>query len=121
MAAALGQVAMAAARLRGAAAAWDAHDETASIHAAQCERELAATFNDGAAANSDDVEAAFTARAAALEAAAEVAHAKAREMQGVEASARAIAAQSHSAVGLFQGVGAGVARGAHVHSHDGGA
>jgi hypothetical protein len=78
MAAALGKVAAAAARLRGAAAAWDADDEAASIHAAQCERELAATFNDGAAADSDDVEAAYAARAAALEAAAAAAHTKVR-------------------------------------------
>lgn len=120
LATALEDCAVAAARLRHAEAAWDEEEEEAAVRDAECERELwgfgDSSSGEGGVGASDAGEGAFAARAAAHEAVVEAARGTVQELQTAVAAARAEASQRHASVGLFQGVGAGQARG-HAHQH----
>ena len=105
--AALGAVVVAADALRAASARWDAEEAEAAAEA-----DAAAAFldprvdeeTDPRATSSFEVdEAAIASEAAALEEDAERARGYARELQGAEAAARAVAAQAHRAVGQYAG------------------
>ncbi len=105
---ALGAVVVAADALRAASARWDAEEAEAAAEA-----DAATAFLDprvdeeterASSSSSFEVdEAAIASEAAALEEDAERARGYARESQGAEAAARAVAAQAHRAVGRYAG------------------
>ena len=131
----LGAVVVAADALKAASARWDAEEADAAAEA-----DAASAFLDPRAGDDEEEtgrrnefevdEAAMASRAAALEEDAERARGHARELQGAEAAARAVAAQAHRAVGQyagssgagFEGVegheGVGEGREGHAHKPD---
>ena len=105
--AALGAVVVAADALRAASARWDAEEAEAAAEADAATAFLDPRVDeetDPRASSSFEVdEAAIASEAAALEEDAERARGYARELQGAEAAARAVAAQAHRAVGQYAG------------------
>ena len=102
---ALGAVVVAADALKAASARWDAEEADAAAEA-----DAASAFLDPRVGNEETEsasfevdEAAIASRVAALEEDAERARGYARELQGAEAAARAVAAQAHRAVGQYAG------------------
>lgn len=103
---ALGAVVVAADALKAASARWDAEEADAAAEA-----DAASAFLDPTRVGNEETEsasfevdeAAIASRVAALEEDAERARGYARELQGAEAAARAVAAQAHRAVGQYAG------------------
>ena len=122
---ALGQCAVSSDALRAASARWDAEEAAASAaaDAAMFPAGSDDTMDRGGGNVFEVDEAAIAMKAASLEEDAERAREYARELQGKEAAARALAAQAHQAVGKFAGasrtgLGSTGSTPGHVHIED---
>ena len=122
---ALGQCAVSSDALRAASARWDAEEAAASAaaDAAMFPTGGDDTMDRGGGNVFEVDEAAIAMKAASLEEDAERARGYARELQGKEAAARALAAQAHQAVGKFAGasrtgLGSPGSTPGHVHTED---